>query len=134
MDLTGAVAVSGAVAVLISAFTGYGGWLLARRAQTTADQRDEELQRAPYLQQLQDWSARLLKEEADRRTQDRAECEERLAAERADCQRRLARIEAEHERAFRDQEAQWGARLLVAERREQAWRRRAEGINGDLPP
>jgi hypothetical protein len=134
MDPTGTTAVSGAAAVLVSALTGYGGWRLARRAQSAAEQRDQEIERAPYLQQLQDWSQRLLKEEADRRAQDRTEWEERLAAERADCERRLARREVEHERQLRDQEVQWGARLLVAQRREQAWRRQAEGTNGDPPP
>jgi hypothetical protein len=133
MDPTGTAAISGAAAVLISAFTGFAGWRLARRAQTTAERREEEIQRAPYLQQLQDWSQRLMKEEADRRAQDRVEWEERSARERADCDRRIARVEAEHERMVRDQEVQWGAQLLVAQRNVAAWRRWAEG-EGERPP
>ena len=133
MDLGGTVAISGAVAVLISAFTGLAGWMLARRAQTSAERREEEIQRAPYLQQLQDWSQRLMKEEADRRAQDRVEFEDRLARERADCDRRVARVEVEQERRVRDLEVQWGARLLVAQRSVTAWRRFAEGT-GERPP
>lgn len=133
MDPTGTAAISGAAAVLISAITGFAGWRLARRAQTTAERREEEIQRAPYLQQLQDWSQRLMKEEADRRAQDRAEWEERSARERADCDRRVARVEAEHERRVRDQEVQWGAQLLIAQRNVAAWQRWAEG-EGERPP
>lgn len=133
MDLGGTVAVAGAVAVLISAFTGFAGWRLARRAQTSAERRDAEIQRAPYLQQLQDWSQRLMKEEADRRSQDRAEWEDRLARERADCDRRIARVEVDHERKVRDLEVQWGAKLLVAQRTIAGWRRWAEG-KGERPP
>ena len=133
MDLTGTVAVAGAVAVLISALTGFAGWRLARRAQSTADRREEEIQRAPYLQQLQDWSRGLLEEEAKRRAQDRVEWEERLARERADCDRRVARAEVDHERQVRDLEVQWGAKVLVAQRTVAAWRRWAEG-EGERPP
>ena len=133
MDLTGTVAVAGAVAVLFGAFNGYAGWRLAKRAQATADRREEEIQRAPYLQQLQDWSQRLMKEEADRRAQDRVEWEERFARERADCDRRVARVEADHERKIRDLEVQWGAKVLVAQRTAAAWRRFAEG-EGERPP
>ncbi len=133
MDLTGAVAVSGAFAVLLSAFTGFAGWRLARRAQTTAERREEEIQRAPYLQQLQDWSQRLLKEEADRRAQDRVEWEGRLGRERADCDHRIARVEADHARKLDDLEVQWGARLLVAQRQVAAWRRHVDE-GGERPP
>jgi hypothetical protein len=133
MELTSTGALAGAIAVLTSAFTGVAGYRLAKRAQVTADRREEEIQRAPYLQQLQDWSQRLLKEEADRRAQDRAEWEERLARERKDCDRRIARVEVEHERKLADQEVQWGAQLLVARRQVAAWRRWAEG-EGERPP
>jgi flagellar basal body-associated protein FliL len=134
MEVGGTVAVAGAAAVLVSAFTGLGGWRLARRAQTSAERREEEIERAPYLQQLQDWSQRLLKEEADRRSKDRVEFEEQRAKDQAECERRLTRRDVEHERIVRDLEAQWGARVLTAERREQAWRRRAEGTDSDPPP
>jgi len=133
MDLTGTVAVTGAVAVLISALTGFAGWRLAKQAQVSADRREEEIRQAPYLRELQDWSRGLLEEEAKRRAQDRLEYEERLARERADCERRVARVEVDHERKLRDQEVQWGAKLLVAQRTIAGWRRWAEG-EGERPP
>jgi hypothetical protein len=133
MDLTGTVAVAGAIAVLTSAITGFAGYRLAKHAQQTAARREEEIERAPYLQQLQDWSQRLLKEEADRRAADRVEWEGRLAREQADCDRRLAQVRNEHTRVLADQEVQWGAKLLVCQRQVAAWRRFVDG-EGERPP
>lgn len=133
MDLSGGVAAAGAVAVLVSSCTGFLGWQLSRRSQEIQERRQAEIERAPYLQQLQDWSMRLMAEEAAKRAADRAEFETKRAADLAECERRIARAEVAWERQRQDLEAQWGARVLVAQRREEAWRRFAAG-EGEPPP
>jgi DNA anti-recombination protein RmuC len=132
--LSSTVAAAGALAVLISAVTGFLAWTLSRRAQTAAERRQEAIDKAPYIERLQAWSERLMKETDDRRHQVEAECEERIARDRRECEDRITRLRGDVDRRLRDMEVQHGARVLAAERREDAWRRRALGEADDEEP
>lgn len=118
--LSNTVAMSGAVALLISAITGLLGWQLSKRAQLAAEQRQAAIDKAPYIEQLQAWSWRTIQEAQRQR-------DEGIQRERADCEERIAQLRSDFAHRLRDVEVQQGARVLAAERREEYWRQRAQG-------
>lgn len=127
---------TGGIAALISAVTGIATWQLAHRAQLTAQRRQDAIDRAPYIEQLQAWSWRTIQEAEQRAKAAERECDERIKRERADCADRIRGVREDADHKLRDLQAQVGARVLAAERREDYWRRAYNGElgEGERPP
>lgn len=120
---------TGGIAALISAATGLLTWQLSKRAQASAERRQDAIDKAPYIEQLQAWSWRTIQEAQRQR-------DEAITHERAECAERIAQLRNDFTHRMRELEVQHGARVLTAERREEYWRQIAQGQTGEgeAPP